>query len=144
MDKTAQMHAIEIILAAVIFFTAMNFALTLSVPIPQEKFSIEQWKIYGEDALRNLDNTQLNNSTEQEIYHNSTLTKYIITNDVKNLTEFLNKTLPQSVSYNVYNGSKQFYFKDVPIGGDIVIVHRLIVFNGEVYDIRLEIWEEYR
>lgn len=144
MNKKAQMHVIEIILAAVIFFNAMNFALTLTVPVPQEKFSIEQWKIYAEDSLRALDNTPLNNTTEQERYHNSTLTKYIIENDVANLTKFLNKTLPPQVSYNIYNGSKAFYFNNVPVGDDVIVVHRLIVYNGEVYNIRLEIWEEYR
>lgn len=144
MNKSAQMHAIEIILAAVLFFTAMNFAITLTVPVPQEKFSIEQWKIYGEDSLRILDNTPLNNTTEQKIYHNSTLTKYIIKNDITNLTKELNKTLPNSISYNIYNGSKYFYFKDFPVGDYVIIVHRLIVFNGEVYNIRLEIWGEHR
>lgn len=142
MDENGQIHVLEVMIGALLFLTAMRTAVNVAMP-SSEKQSLNQLEKLGNDSLLALDNKPCNDSK----YFNSTLVKFIFTNDVKNLTSFLNKSLPISVSYSIFlfkNGkSIEIYSMGKSIGESIV-THFPIYYYGKVYDVQLLMWYEYR
>lgn len=140
---SGQIHAAEVILASVIFMSAMNFANGLAVTSYPPTYSMNQYETLGEDALRTLDNIPLEDANESLRYHDSTLTKYIATNDVSNLTAFLNATIPDTHSYNIFVNDAPFYVMGTAVG-ETATSHYIIVIDGNVLDVRMQIWYEVR
>lgn len=145
--QNAQAHVIEMVSAVILFIGVLLFVSSFSAPHQEPDYSFTQLKTLGDDSLRTLDNTPIDNETEAEQYHNSTLVKYIAENDTTNLTKFLNASLPNTVSYNLYNRSisdrRIIYYRGTPID-DTVISHRIITYAGNVYDVELVMWYEPR
>ncbi len=148
MKKNAQAHVIEMVAAVILFIGVVLFISSFSTPPPQQNYSIVQLKTLGDDSLRTLDNTP----TGDGLYHNSTLVKYIVYDygvkgNITPLSDFLNSSLPNTVSYNIYNRSisekKSIYSMGTPIG-DTAVAHRIIVHDGNVYDVELVLWYEPR
>jgi len=141
--QNAQAHVIEMASAVILFIGVLLFISSFSAPHQEPDYSFTQLKTFGDDSLRTLDNTP----TSDGLYHNSTLVKYIATNNISALTGFLNSSLPNAVSYNIYNrsvsGRVTIYEMGTPIG-DTAVAHRIIVYNGNIYDVELLMWYEPR
>ena len=141
--QNAQAHVIEMASAVILFIGVLLFISSFSAPHQEPDYSFTQLKTFGDDSLRTLDNTP----TSDGSYHNSTLVKYIATNNISALTGFLNSSLPNAVSYNIYNrsvsGRVTIYEMGTPIG-DTAVAHRIIVYNGNIYDVELLMWYEPR
>ena len=148
--QNAQAHVIEVVSAVILFIGVLLFVSSFSTPHQEPDYSFTQLKTLGDDSLRTLDNTP----TSDGLYHNSTLVKYIATNNVSAFTDFLNKSLPRTdnvylVSYNIYLrniSERKLIYPDTPATpvGDTVVAHRIIVYDGNVYDIELVMWYEPR
>lgn len=147
MRKNAQAHVIEMIAAVILFVGVLLFISSFSTGPPQQDYSVVQLKTLGDDSLRMLDNIPINNQSDAGKYHNSTLVKYIATNDAHALADFLNLSLPETVSYNVYlrtvSERKPFYYMGA-LAGETGVAHRIIVYDGNVYDVELVMWYEPR
>ncbi len=145
--QNAQAHVIEMVAAVILFIGVVLFISSFSTPPPQQNYSIVQLKTLGDDSLRTLDNTPIDNQSDAEKYHNSALVKYVATNDAPALADFLNLSLPEIVSYNIYlkNVSERntVYSMGVSVG-DTAVAHRIIVYDGNVYDVELLMWYEPR
>jgi hypothetical protein len=141
--QNAQAHVIEMISAVILFIGVLLFVSSFSAPPQEPDYSFTQLKTLGDDSLRTLDNTP----TSDGLYHNSTLVKHIAENDITNLTKFLNASLPNTVSYNIYNrsisGRSTIYEMGTPVD-DTAVAHRIIVYDGDVYDVELVMWYEPR
>lgn len=142
-EQNAQAHVIEMVSAVILFIGVLLFVSSFSAPHQEPDYSFTQLKTLGDDSLRTLDNTP----TSDGLYHNSTLVKYIATNDTTKLTEFLNTSLPETVSYNIYlrtiSERVSIHYMGTPTG-DTVVAHRIITYAGNVYDIELMMWYEPR
>jgi hypothetical protein len=149
MDDEGQTYTIEVVILALLMVASLGFVSQLAPP-QKHDFSSDQLKALGDSALRTLDN--IPPSTEAELYHNSTLTKYIVTNDTDSLTDYLNETL-QNIFYNVYitNGvSEKLLFFTGSFGDNVVTSHRLIIapegvclidgYTSCVYEVKLVMW----
>jgi len=145
--QNAQAHVIEMISAVILFIGVLLFVSSFSTPPREANYSFTQMKILGDDSLRTLDNLPVDNQTDTEKYHNSTLVEYIAKNDTANLTKFLNLSLPETVSYNIYlrtvSERSSIYYMGAPTG-ETAVAHRIIVYNGNVYDVELLMWYEPR
>jgi len=135
----------EAVAALSIIFLAILFVASFIGP-PSFKVvsSSSQLKVFGDDALRSLDQY---NSDGKSIYHNSLLVEYIVTNDTDSFTSFLNQTLPETALYNVYVYSSLTHKTDlwypsepIPSVGCVVKSSRVFVYEGFVYEVQLEVW----
>ena len=140
--QNAQAHVIEMASAVILFIGVLLFISSFSAPHQEPDYSFTQLKTFGDDSLRTLDNTP----TSDGLYHNSTLVKYIA-NDTTNLTKFLNLSLPETVSYNIYlrtvSERVSIHYMGTPTG-ETAVAHRIIVYNGNVYNVELLMWYEPR
>ena len=141
--QNAQAHVIEMASAVILFIGVLLFISSFSAPHQEPDYSFTQLKTFGDDSLRTLDNTP----TSDGLYHNSTLVEYIAKNDTANLTKFLNLSLPETVSYNIYlrtvSERSSIYYMGAPTG-ETAVAHRIIVYDGNVYDVELTMWYEPR
>lgn len=142
-QQNAQVHVIEMISAVILFIGVLLFVSSFSAPPQEPGYSLTQLKTLGDDSLRALDNIPTNDG----LYHNSTLVKYIAKNDITNLTKFLNLSLPETVSYNIYlktiSERSSIYYMGAPTG-ETPVAHRIIVYDGNAYDVELLMWYEPR
>ena len=143
--QNAQVHVIEMTAAVILFIGVLLFVSSFSAPHQEPDYSFTQLKTLGDDSLRTLDNIP----TISGLYHNSTLVKYIAENNVSTFTDFLNKSLPNTISYNVYNRSvseRKLIYPGTPSTpvGDTAVSHRIIAYAGNVYDVELVMWYEPR
>jgi len=145
--QNAQVHVIEMISAVILFISVLLFVSSFPTPPRESNYSITQMKILGDDSLRTLDNLPVDNQTDAEKYHNSTLVEYVAKNDTANFTKFLNLSLPETVSYNIYlrtiSERSFIYYMGTPIG-ETAVAHRIIVYDGNLYDVELAMWYEPR
>jgi len=149
----AQMIVYEAIICAALLAMAVFFVYQLHPPTMQSASYSSQLKMLGDDALRALDSFP---SNEYPGY--SLLEEYIIDNNTKKLTEFLNFTLPRSVYYNILvsNGTAcvKIYDSESEVGkfGMVSRSHHLIFidpkkaqpipgYNGCIYDVIIEMWQ---
>ena len=141
--QNAQVHVIEMTAAVILFIGVLLFVSSFSALHQEPNYSFTQLKTLGDDSLRTLDNIP----TISGLYHNSTLVKYIAENDTTNLTKFLNASLPNTVSYNLYNRSisdrRIIYYTGTPVD-DTAVSHRIIAYAENVYDVELVMWYEPR
>lgn len=146
MNKKSEVYLVEIITIIMLCSVILGFISTFPIPSPQNSKLI-YLTIMGNDVLSVLDSLPNNNTT----YHNSTLTEFIATNNITALTEFINDTLPITISYNILkknlSARVELYTPAVP-NGDIAVVHRLISYYKNqtvyIYNIELVLWYEYR
>jgi len=140
----AQMLVLEAIFVAAWVIIAILLINTFILPrSTTEENPVAQLEVLGSDALRSLDKAYI----EDSAYHNSLLTKYIFTDDKASLSKFLNVTLSNLVSYRIwlYNASAHetsLWYPENPINAtnNVATAHRIIVYNGYVYDVKLEMW----
>lgn len=141
-DEKGQMHVLEVMIAALLFLAALRTAIEVSTP-SSDKQSLNFLKTMGDDSLLVLDNKPSNDSQ----YYNSTLVKYIFSNDIKNLTSFLNKTLPIYVSYSISlfeNGKNYEIISMGKVTGESIVSNYMIYYSGQIYEIQLLMWYEPR
>lgn len=152
-ETHAQIHIVEISLGLLIFASALIFVAGLHTHHSEPSYSQTQLKILGSDVLCALDNTPLNIPNPSD-YHNSTAVyeiwgpgKYNETGNISGITDFINRSLPIQISYNVYlrdNTSRiELYIMGSPIG-NAASAYRMIVYRGKVYCAELLLWYEPR
>lgn len=152
-DTHAQIHIVEISLGILIFASVLVFVAGLHTYCSEPNYSQVQLKILGSDVLCALDNMPLNSTNASE-YHNSTVVyeiwgpgKYNDTGNTTGITEFINRSLPSQISYNIYlqdNTSRiALYIMGSP-AGSATSAYRMIVYNGKVYCVELLLWYEPR
>lgn len=149
MKDKAQLTMFEAVIAIAIIILAYIFASYFTSP-PSIRIaeSSSKLEVFVKDILRTLDEYNPNGKPQ---YHYSLLTEYIISNTSdarKNLTGFLNTTLPSTALYNIYvyapltSSTYLWYPEDEPnpAVGTVIKGYRTIVYKGFVYEVQLEVW----
>lgn len=136
----AQVHVAEVFLSAILILAAVLFAYSFELTSSPHERSWSQLRVLASDALEALDN--IPNATG-----NSTLVEYIQNDDIYNLTNFLNQSLPDLTSYNIHLVNetlvKDIFIEGKPFAG-AVVAHRLVLLNNageiKVYNLRIVAW----
>jgi hypothetical protein len=141
MDTKGQIHILEVVIVSAMLLLSVLFVVYISAPPSLNVSPSNQLKILCDEALRTLKDMP----TGDLSYENSMLVKYIITNDTRNFTSFMNSTLPENVFYQVwvYDGiSRKLWYPDEEqeIFGTVVRSHFIIPHNTFIYDVELEVW----
>lgn len=113
MDDKAQMMVLESIIFAIIILLSLVFLFQLSPSSTVGEKYTNTLKIRGDDALRSLYTDPANNTSGYPLdYPSNKLVYYPITNNYTNFTRDLNKTLPDTVMYNIWisNGIKTIFW----------------------------------
>ncbi len=139
----AQLYVLEAVSAIIIIVLTFLFVyLSSSSPNPQvSRNPITQLKDLGDDALFSLYNS---NSTES-IYSNL-LVQYMMENDTKDMTSYINSSLPSTVSYNIWlssiNGNLVIFYPETPkvSYGSTARSHQIFTYEGRLYEVQLEMW----
>ncbi len=158
-DDSGQIHAMEAVIAALLFFGALQVGVSL-IPDSQSTTALDTLSITGEDALRTLfylkpvmGNSSDPNSTgganDPALYQNSSLVFYIVTGMTSNVTDFLNSTLDSSISYSLGyrilpQGNFTMLFEMVQTVDESLSSHFSFFHEGILYDVRLILWKEPR
>ena len=137
----AQIYILEVIAVAVMLLLSTLFVVYISAPPTVNTTPYNQIKILCDEALRTLKDMP----TGDFSYENSMLFKYILTNDTKNFTDFLEGILPDNVFYQVwvYDGNeRRLWYPDdeQKIFGTVVRSHFIILNDTFIYDVELEVW----
>ncbi len=142
-NSSGQMHVLEAVTVCVILLVSILFLSYLSAPPSVHVFTPNQLKILGDDLLRSLDLMP----TSDGSYHDSMLTQYILTNppDYEDFTAFAEAVLPSNTFYHVWivNGTtRSLWYPTEALDkfGEVVKSHRVIIYDGSIYDIELEMW----
>jgi hypothetical protein len=100
-DTNAQMVLLEAVFFTIMVLLSLIMIFNISPPSQStiNRYS-NQLKILADDSLRMLDN--IPPTISDALFHNSLLVQYIVLNDTKNITYFLNSSLPSDVGYNLY------------------------------------------
>lgn len=156
-DETAQMHAMEAVIAALLFFGALQVGINL-LPDSQSTTALDTLSINGADALRtfyylNLEDNSLNgtslNGTNSTADTNSSLVYYISHHRISNITDYLNLTLDSSISYSLSywtqpDGNTTILYEMIQTVDESVTSHFCFFHQGILYDVRLVLWKEPR
>jgi hypothetical protein len=100
-DTDAQMVLLEAVFFTIMVLLSLIMIFNISPPSQStiNRYS-NQLKILADDSLRVLDN--MPSDISYMLFHNSLLVQYVVLNDVKNMSSFLNSSLPVDVGYNIY------------------------------------------
>jgi hypothetical protein len=149
-DENAQLHVLEAVIAALLFFGAIQVGVSLS-PDAQSTTALDTLEITGRDALRSqyLLTPDSLNETESASYGDSALVYYLLTGSTGNITSFLNTTLDTSISYTLslekYPGNETVVLFEMSRTVDeSVSTHYSFHHAGTLYDVRLILWREPR
>jgi len=145
MNNKAQLNMFEAITAIAIIIMAVFFVRSFyGAPSLEVAASSEQLETYGDDILRTLDQP---NSLIPEKYHGSLLVKYIVNNNSKDFSDFVETLLPATALYSIYiynvSGdeiSLWYPTEELPKSGNIVRSSRAFVYKGFVFEVQLEVW----
>jgi len=148
-NRKAQVHILEVIIVAGMLFTALYFVRGLSTSTYTSVYEPNLLKTRADTALSTLDNDP------HDIYHTK-LTKLIVTNDARNFSSSIIGAIRPCYGYSVYvynitnmyrnssvnlEGNKNTFINQwAPKVGDKTQTSRLIVYDGYVYEVVLELW----
>lgn len=113
MDDKAQIMVLETIVFAITVLLSLVFLYQLSPSSTVENKYTNDLKIRGDDALRSLNNAQIDTSANYPFdFPSNKLVNYLITNDYSSFISDLNSMLPKTVDYNIYisNGTKTIFW----------------------------------
>ena len=146
-DEVGQMHVLETVITALLFFGALHVGVTL-IPDTQTTTALDTLSITGDDTLRSLLLLEPDVANQTQ-YQNSTLIYFISTNRTGDITDYLNATLDPSISYQLSlrilpaNQVIDLYsmVKNVD---ESVASHIGFFHEGALYDVILVLWREPR
>jgi len=146
-DEKAQMHVLETVIAALLFFGAVQVGVQL-MPDSASTTSADSLGVTGEDALRTLHNLDPGTANASD-YYNSSLVYFVVTGRVSNITAYLNSTLDSTISYEIGctiypEGNSTTLFAMQKIVEASAVSHFSFFYSGKLYDIRLVLWREPR
>lgn len=149
MNRKAQIHVLEVIIVAGMLFTALYFVRGLSTSTYSSVYEPNSLKTRADTALTALDNEPNSN------YHTS-LTQYIAENMTNSFSSRLRSSISPCYGFTVYvynitnmyrNSSVSLEEnKDIfidqwsPKVGDKTHASRMIVYDGFVYEVVMELW----
>ena len=146
-SRTAQVHMLEAVSATIILILAFLFIYT-SMSSQQTEVMVDetaQLRLLGDDVLSSLDKTPPKNTI-----YSSRLVECLFNKseeDMQVFMDYINSFLPSVVSYNVwlYRSLTQNTSLVCPSiaqesFGSVTQAHRLVVYQGEIYDVQLEMW----
>ncbi len=145
MNCKAQFNVIEAIIAVGIVFAAIYIVSSMvGSPVITTASTTNQLKVLADDILRSLD---ARNESIPPRYHHSLLVKYIAERDISSLTSIINDTIPPTALYNLYlyNASNRtttllYPSNALPPTGNVAKANRMIVYDGYIYEVELEVW----
>lgn len=147
MGNAAQVHMLEAVSAAIILILAFLFIYT-SLSSQQTEVMVDetaQLRLLGNDVLSSLDETPPKNTV-----YDSRLVEFLFNKseeDVQAFMDYIDSFLPSMVSYNVWlhrpltqNVSLVCPSTAQEPFGSVIRAHRLVAYQGEIYDVQLEMW----
>ncbi len=146
-DDCAQLHVLESVIAALLFFGALQAGVAL-IPDSQTTTALDTLSITGEDALRSLYllDPGIPNGSD---YDNSSLIYFVATGRTGNITGFLNKSLDERISYTLScrtepDNIEAILFEMIKTVDESTTAHFSFFHEGRLYDVRLILWKEPR
>lgn len=146
-NEGAQIHALEAVVAALLFFGALQVGINI-IPDSQSTTALDTISITGGDALRTLYqlHPRMANSSD---YDNSSLILFVVDERTENITDFLNETLDPFVSYRLSyrtqpNDEETLLFTMIQTVYESVTAHLSFFHRDRLYDVRLVLWREPR
>ena len=149
-NTKSEVYLVEIIAIVLLCIAVFEFMSVFSIPSYEPNYSNEKLVTLGNDILLSL-NCPRDDVPDE--YHNSKLTELIIENNITELTNVLNASLPETVSYNIYmrNSTSRIplYISGTP-HGDTAVSHQIISHYNttsnivQIWDIELVLWYEIR
>ena len=113
MDDKAQMMVLESIIFAITVILSLVFLYQLSPSTTVENKYTSDLKLWGDYAIKSLNNAKIENSADYPLdFPSNKLVNYLITNDYNGFISDLNNMLPKTVDYNIYisNGTKTIFW----------------------------------
>jgi len=146
-DDEAQIHMMESVIAAILFFGALQVGVNL-IPDSQSTTALDTLAITGEDALRTLFHLPPDTPDAAD-YDNSSLIYFIATGRTSNITDFLNTTLDPLISYRLNyrtqpDDDETSLFDMVQTVEESVAAHFCFFHQGNLYDVKIVLWREPR
>ncbi len=146
-DDEAQIHVLEAVVAAMLFFGALQVGTNL-IPSDQSTTGLSTIAVTGEDALRSLYllDPGIPNGSD---FGNSSLIYFLISGMDGNITSFLNSTIDPSISYTLFyrmlpENTEITIFEMVMTVEESVSAHFPFHYMGKLYDVILLLWKEPR
>lgn len=145
------MYVLEALIAGFVLLGALVAVQTLDIPSSPSQSQLSQLKATGDDVLRTLDLTPPGTNQNSYLYAESTLGRYIATDDATAMSAFLDDALPSNARYEVVlrNATTSVVWIDgrVPADGEVAVSHRLVAFRddplalgGTIIDVQLRLW----
>lgn len=146
-DEHAQLHVLEAVIAALLFFGALQVAVSLS-PDAQTTTALDILEITGQDALRSYYLLPPIDANASE-YDNSSLILYLLTGSFGNITDFLNASFDQTISYSLQfttypDGNTTLVIDMTRTVDEAVSGHLSFHHTGTLYDVQIFLWREPR
>lgn len=161
MDKKAQMQIMEIITAGLVLMSALNFVASLPPSISTSGHSSDQLHELGQSALATL------GTPGTSVLYSSLLEEYLVTGDLSPMFLFINETLGETRSYNLFVYPNRFdgevimlFTSGEPVGEATSAHHPVILsrtttlpdmetrtyttLTPGVFDVVLLMWDEPR
>lgn len=146
-EDDAQIHVLEAVVAAMLFFGALQVGTSL-IPSDQSTTGLTTLSVTGEDSIRSLYllDPGIPNGSD---FGNSSLIYFLISGMYGNITSFLNSTIDPSISYTLF-------YRILPENTEITILEMLMLvdesvsahfpfhYKGKLYDVILLLWKEPR
>lgn len=146
-DHEAQLHVLEAVVAAMLFFGALQVAVSLT-PDAQTTTALDTLAITGRDALLTLYlmPSPAGNASDNA---SSALIHSLVSGEHTILTDFLDSILDHSVSYSLRyvtypGGNVTEILTMTRTGEEMVSTHLPVHHGGTVYDVQLFLWREPR
>jgi hypothetical protein len=153
LDERCQIHVMEVVTASLLVIAAVQALLASHVASDVEEIDLREMENVGEDVLRTIDQEPSDDPADG---YGSRLEMLLSNGDADALRENVSARLPNLYSYNLYisNG-----FTSRPIGpviepiGSAVTATRLVhlkdvpasyQLSGEIFQVQLLVWREYR
>lgn len=96
-DKRAQMFILEVLTTGLLIIATINFITTLPTPAESSTVHLHKWSTQGTDVLRAMDNMPSTNPLKYLSRLNQGICE-----DVSIITEKLNSSLSETLSFNIY------------------------------------------
>ena len=146
-DEDAQLHVLEAVIAGLLFFGALQAAVSLS-PDAQTTTALDTLEIIGQDVLRSLFLLPPDSANASE-YGDSSLAYFLLTGSFGNITDYLNMTLDMTISYSLHyttypGGDTIMIIEMTRTVDEVVSGHISFHHDGFLYDVQIFLWQEPR
>ena len=143
LDRGGQMHMLEVLMLATLFTSAVNVAV-ISLPAGDaNRVGDETLQQQGMELLELLDRWAPANATVAQEHRNSSLALWLASGNTTALRTYLDGGLPVAASYRLagtHGGSTATLVDRGTPHGSVSIAFRLVWADGELWELKLELW----